>query len=307
MRFYQWIFVVGLLAGVAALFIVFSDDQDEIVSPPDNASQFDVGKAVPEIPSASPGAMGEDLDRPELVIDESAAPVVIVDSFPPDSQLTIQEWRGIEGSAGHFDRLDRLVATGFPESDISPNDILMARGWAGDLGLGLRLNDVVLERCGRIVARAQVTLARPDVAKAVHPNLLRSGWEAQLFAGDLPSCGDDNLSAWAVIPGSPALLIPLVGQHAVNVAGFTAIDVPHVSAQTVIRPDAYPAPPEASFQILAAVANMRRCGSTKCAVVSKVTRGTHSGVLLENNGSWSLLAFGDRQGWLFNDLYRRVQ
>tara|TARA_R110002110_G_scaffold376568_2_gene586630 strand:- start:142888 stop:143811 length:924 start_codon:yes stop_codon:yes gene_type:complete len=307
MRFYQWIFVVGLLAGVAALFIAFSNEQDEIVSPPGNSSQIEAGKVLPESPPADPGAVGEDMDRPELDIDENAGPVVIVDTFPSDSQPTIQEWRGIEGTAGHFDRLDRLVATGFPESDISPNDILIARGWAGDLGLGLRLNDVVLGRCGRIVARAQVTLARPDVAKAVHPNLLRSGWEAQLFAGDLPSCGDDNLSAWAVIPGSPARLIALVGQHAVNVAGFAVNDVPHVSAQTVIRPDAYPAPPEASFDVLATVANMRSCGSTKCPVVSKVARGTHSGVLLENNGSWSLLAFGERQGWLFNDLYRRAQ
>ncbi len=307
MGVYRWIFVVGLVVSVAALFIAFSTERDDTVSAPVASSQIEVGNAVREDPPAVPAIVDDNLERPELDIDAPAGPVVIVDTFPSESQLTIQEWRGIDGSAGHFDRLDRLVATGFPESDISPNDILVARGWAGDLSLGLRLNDVVLARCNRIVARTQVTLDRPDVAAAVHPNLLRSGWEAQLFAGDLPSCGDDNLSAWAVIPGSPARLISLVGRHAVDVAGFAVTDVAHVSAQTVIRPDAYPGPLEASFDILATVANMRRCGSTKCPVVSQVARGTHSGVLLENNGSWSLLAFGDRQGWLFNNLYRRAQ
>lgn len=301
MRVYRWFFVVGLVAGVAALFIAFSTEHDDSIPTPDNSSQIESGD------DDSPAALRRNLDRPELDLDENADPLIIVDSFPSESQLTIQEWRGIEGSAGHFDRLDRLVATGFPESDISPNDILVARGWAGDLALGLRLNDVVLARCDQIVARAQVTLDRPDVAAAVHPNLVRSGWEAQLFAGDLPSCGDDNLLAWAVVPGSPARLISLVGQHAVDVAGFAVADVSHVSAQTVIRPDAYPGPPKTSFDILATVANMRRCGSTKCRVISQIEGGTHSGVLLENDGSWSLLAFGERQGWLFNDLYRRVQ
>ncbi|MBT3398753.1 MAG: hypothetical protein HN420_02055, partial [Rhodospirillaceae bacterium] len=184
MGVYRWIFVVGLVASVAALFIAFSTERDDTVSAPVASSQIEVGNAVREDPPAVPAIVDDNLERPELDIDAPAGPVVIVDTFPSESQLTIQEWRGIDGSAGHFDRLDRLVATGFPESDISPNDILVARGWAGDLSLGLRLNDVVLARCNRIVARTQVTLDRPDVAAAVHPNLLRSGWEAQLFAGD---------------------------------------------------------------------------------------------------------------------------
>ncbi|MDA0786968.1 MAG: hypothetical protein O3B37_11835, partial [Proteobacteria bacterium] len=210
-------------------------------------------------------------------------------------------------SAGHFDKL--VLVDGFPLGDaaVSTIDILVARGWAGDTGLGMRLSDVLLARCNRIIGRAKVTLDRPDVAKAVHPNLVRSGWEAQLLAGHLPSCGDDDLSAWAVIPGSPALLISLVGRHAVTVDRVGAPAVSNVSAQSEIRPETYGAPAKETFEILASRANLRRCGSTTCPVTAQIDRGTHSGVLLDDDGEWSLLGFDNGQGWLFNKLYRRVQ
>jgi len=307
MRIYRWIFVLGLVGGVAALFIAFSTERDDTVSKPGGSGQIERENVARDGAPDGPVALRRNLDRPELDLDQNANPLIIVDSFPAESQLELGVWRGAVGSGGHFDRLDRLAAPGVPDTGVSPNDILVARGWAGDPGLGLRLHEVVLVRCDRIVARAQVTLDRPDVAAAVHPNLVRSGWEAQIFAGDLPSCGDDNMSAWAVIPGNPALLISLIGRHGVRVASSDVPAVTHVSAQTVPRPDAYAAPSEVFFDILASRANLRRCGSTKCAVVAQIDSGTHPGVLLENDGSWSLLAFGDRQGWLFNDLYRRTE
>ena len=89
-------FFLGLLAGVAALFIAFSTERDDTASKPDSSSQTErenvVGDAVP--------GLEDNLDRPEIHVDGNAGSVVIVDSFPSESQLDIQEWRGLGGSAG---------------------------------------------------------------------------------------------------------------------------------------------------------------------------------------------------------------
>ncbi len=302
MRLYRLIFVLVLVAGVGALFVVFSNEPLNNVSKPESSSQ-----TTPAEVTARPNDLGENLDPPELDLNEKLGSIVVVDSLLPSAQGAITDWRGIEGSAGHFDQL--VLADGSTPGDagISAIDVLIARGWAGDTGLGMRLNDVLLARCDRIVGRAKVTLDRPDVAKAVHPNLVRSGWEAQLLAGHLPSCGDDNLSAWAVIPGNPALLVSLIGRHAARVDRIDPPDISHVSAHSEIRPDAYAAPAQETFEVLASRANLRRCGSTKCAVTGQIDQGTHSGILLDNNGDWSLIGFDDQQGWLFNRLYRRIR
>lgn len=307
MRFYRWIFVLVLVAGVAALFVVFSNGQNGPDLEPGQSGQIARETVGTVSTSDRPDSLGEKLNPPELDLNESSNPMVIVDSLPPTAQGALGDWLGLEGSAGHFDQL--VLADGSRPGDagVSAIDILVARGWAGDRGLGMRLADVLLARCDRIIGRAKVTLDRPDVAKAVHPNLVRSGWEAQLLAGHLPSCGDDNLSAWAVVPGSPALLIPLIGRHAVTVDRIGAPSASNVSAQTEIRPEAYSAPAEETFEILSSRANLRRCGSTTCAVTGQIDRGTHSGVLLDHNGEWSLMGFGESHGWLFNGLFRRTQ
>lgn len=310
MRANYWLLIFMVVAvAVATIFMWDSDPETRPKGPAPYAVAPgpEEGDATGEPSAANPTApQGIDIPPPALEVKPDRAPL-IVDSFPLGSQHSLDAWRGIGGSAGHFDRLDLLAGGPVPESGVPPDAVLIAQGWAGDPELGLRLNEILLARCGRIVARAQVTLARPDVATAVHPNLARSGWEAQLFAGDLPSCGDDRLMAWAVLPGKPALLISLIGQHAVAVADSGESDFFHVPAQTMLRPDSYPPPVEALFEILASRANLRKCGSTRCPVVAQIDGGTYSGVVLEDNGTWSLVGFGDRQGWLFNNLYRRAQ
>jgi hypothetical protein len=307
MRLYRWIYALGLAAGVAVLLVMFSNGQKG--PDPETGRSNQIARDTVEMASTSdrPGSLGENLNPPKLDLDESSKPMVIVDSLPPTAQGALGDWDSLEGSAGHFDQLVLVDGSRPGDAGVSAIDILVARGWAGDTGLGMRLVDVLLARCDRIVGRAKVTLDRPDVAKAVHPNLVRSGWEAQLLAGHLPSCGDDNFSAWAVVPGSPALLIPLIGRHAVTVDRVGAPSVSSVSAQTEIRPEAYSAQAEETFEILASRANLRRCGSITCAVTGQIDRGTHSGILLDSNGEWSLMGFGDSQGWLFNGLFRRTQ
>lgn len=307
MHIYRWIFVLALLAGVIALFVLFSSGEKSKDPEPVQSSQIDSDTAdTAEAPGRDEN-LGENLTSPELDLDASSKPMVIVDSLPPAAQGALGEWRGIQGSAGYFDQLVRVDGSQPGDSAVSAIDIVVARGWAGDTGLGMRFTDVLLARCNRIVGRAKVTLDRPDVAKAVHPNLVRSGWEAQLLAGHLPSCGDDELSAWAVIPGSPALLVSLIGRHSVSVDQVGRPAISNVSAQTGIRPESYEAPAKETFEILASRANLRRCGSTKCEVTGQIDGGTYSGILLDDNGEWSLFGFEDRQGWMFNKLYRRVQ
>jgi len=292
---------------VGALFAVFSNEQQNTVPAPESLSRIAPETAAPEATPDRLDDLGESLNPPELDLDQNSNPMVIVDSFPPDAQAAITDWRSLEGSAGHFDQLVLLDGSRPTDAGVSAIDLLIARGWAGDTGLGMRLTDVFLARCDRIVGHARVTLDRPDVAKAVHPNLVRSGWEAQLLAGHLPSCDNDSLSAWVVVPGSPALLVPLIGRHTAKVDRVGPPAVSHVSAQGVIRPEAYAAPARVSFEILASRVNLRRCGSTECPVVGQIDQGTYLGAVLENNGEWSLIGFGAHQGWLFNGLYRRAE
>ena len=258
----------------------------------------DEAPAPPEPPATTAGI---DIDRPELDLRDGPAPLLVVDSFAPAEQSVLSTWSQLNVNGGHFDVLT-IPAPASPGKGLSSDTLVAAQGWAGDAALGWRMSDVLIAMCGRVVARARVSAERPDVAAAVHPNLLPSGWVAQIWAGDLPTCDDTRMTAWGVVPGEPAVLAPLIGSHAIDVNSDRDGGGQRVSAQSVPDPEAFPLPPLRSIEVLASRANMRRCGNTDCPVVAQIDRGVSRGRLLDRQDTWSLIAFG-----LFNRLYRVVE
>jgi hypothetical protein len=186
MLVFRWLFGLGLAIGVAAVFVTFSAHRSG--TPPEQAAPLPEAVEAREADDRGEG-IASNLNPPKLDLETSVKPLIIVDSLPLADQSALTDWRGIEGAAGHFDQLVLVDGSKPGPGGVSAIDVLVAQGWAGDTGLGMRLADMLLARCDRVVARAKVTLDRPDVAAAVHPNLVRSGWEAQILAGHLPSCG----------------------------------------------------------------------------------------------------------------------
>lgn len=293
MRGTVWLLLVTVVSTAALFWIFFAGDVPS-------------GPGSPPLARTAAGEQEPAISSPEIsapALDSSATPL-IVDSFPANAQPPIDGWERVGDVGGHFDVLlfestGVPIAPGFP---VQPDMVIVAQGWAGDSSLGIRFPDVLLSMCGRFVARAQVSGARSDVAKAVHPNLLMSGWSADILVGDLPSCAIPDLEAWAVVPGRPAALAELVGEHRINlVAGGPVRE--HVSAQVPVDQNDYWLYKAAQISITASRANMRRCGSTSCAVVSQVDRGTYTAAILDQADGWSLVVVGERAGWLFDELF----
>jgi hypothetical protein len=249
--------LLGLI--VLALLVWFFRPQ-----PQPHAPEMDSGAEMapqPETPApraaSRPPASAAETGPPSPPADEIAAAIpppalelespprpVLVDSFEAGEQLNLSGWRHVAGStAGHFDTLTLSDGTNLPDGGVPAGAVLVARGWARERTLGIPISDVLLARCGRIVARTQTGAARPDVARIVHPNLERAGWEARVLPGDLPACADDRLTAHAVLPGDPAVLVDLIGAHAATVHPDSDAGVFRSSAQSSIRADAYPLPP----------------------------------------------------------------
>ena len=238
------------------------------------------------------------------VADTTDVPQVIVDSFDPSERAPLETWTSIDEFVGHFDVLVRASDGAAVEEGLllGPADLLVAQGWTGNQSLGLNLRDVVFSACGQIIARAQIAMPRPDVAKAVHPNLANSGWRAEILAADLPACADSKVRGWGVVPGALARLAPLVGIFSYVSPGPSDAP-PRLSAQQKLDANSYPKPVFVALQVTASKANLRKCGSTSCAVVGQVDGGRYTAHIATRDPEWSLIMFPGGAGWLFNDLF----
>jgi hypothetical protein len=296
----------GLLASIAAA-IALSGLHDRRPVATDRTVE-----PVADIPSPEASLPGRDtLREPALEVPAERALPLMVATFAPGQQQPLDSWLRTDASAGFFDTLSVMTDAGLSPIDevtkLDGNARLMATGWAGDTQLGIQLSDVLLSQCGLIVARARVDGDRPDVAAAVHPNLERSGWKAILFAADLPQCNGAKLSAWAIVPASPAVLMSLVGTHDAGVIDPAAATAYHLAALPL--PDAADIKPlpASEIDVIGARVNLRRCGSTDCSRVGQVGKGRYRVQIAARRDGWTLLVFGDRGGWLFDKLYETVQ
>ncbi len=229
-----------------------------------------------------------------------SAPVAVA-SVPAAETYPVSAWTLAKAPSGFVDSIELEGAPlDLKEAKLLvPADVLTVTGWAGDRALGIRFPAVVLSLCGRVVASTDVGLPRPDVAKAVHPNLGKAGWSARLLVGHLPRCADEKLSGWAVAPFGP-VLFPLSGEAKLDLPPAAPLP-PGLNVQThkLVRPDDRPAEPQpVKIEVKGAV-NVRECGSTKCKVVGKLDEGSHLGGLLDQVDGWALVVVPEQAtGWL---------
>ena len=100
-------------------------------------------------------------------------PKILVDSYKAADQYDIQTWNLVAFPSGFVVSIrteSGIVATNISIS-LSNGDYLILSGWAGHPGFGMRFRDVLFSFCGKVIGRAAVIIARPDVATAVHRNL----------------------------------------------------------------------------------------------------------------------------------------
>ena len=193
MRIIFWVLVPILVIG-AVMYWFFSDDPAALIS----RSLF------PDLPAPR---------LPDKPVDNDGQ-ALIVDSFRVSDQTSVEGWRILTDSAGSLDQITSKESGLALQENVSleSNELIVVQGWVGDPNLGIQHSEILLSMCGKFVGRAQVSYDRPDVAKVYHPNLMRSGWLAELYAGDLPRCEDPKLSAWAVLRSVPATLFPLANK-----------------------------------------------------------------------------------------------
>jgi len=301
MRIVFWV-VVPILAIGAAMYWFFSDDP---VAPISRSS-------FPEPPTPRLTAAAVD-SKPTDVLDDkpvdNVAQALIVDSFQISAQTSVEGWKTLTDPAGRLDQII-LKSSGLALQENVPlesDELIDVQGWAGDPNLGIQYREILFSMCGKFVGRAQVSYDRPDVAKVFHPNLMRSGWHAELYVGDLPRCEDPKLSAWAVLRNVPETLFPLVNQVRLVAKENSRPGLERFSAQIPIGEDFFRPFTKSHVEIKVIRANLRRCGNTECNVVEKIDRGNYEAIVLEKAAGWSLLLFSDRSGWLFDELFRIVE
>lgn len=219
-------------------------------------------------------------------------------SYLPAAQYPAAEWRRIEAQAGVVESVT-VVSTGAKLGDGMPKvtDMLEVSGWIGDPVLGLRFKDVVFAMCGMIVGHTKISLLRPDVARAVHPNLFLSGWRAKLYVAYLPRCTSATLHVLGVVPGSMTVMsagapIPLKLPATDKMLANAPSGAPLFTPKNVTAARFIP------VNVLPDSAELRRCGAVDCAAVGQVAKGRYAGHIAEEANGWVLLIMKDKSGWL---------
>ncbi len=230
---------------------------------------------------------------------------VMVSSYPPQGFHPLSGWSAQKTISGFIDVFSiTSVSDKASEGDLIKNgDVIEISGWAGHTALGMRFYHVFFSVCGKIVGGAPVNGKRPDVAEKVHPNLSISGWWARLYAGQLPRCENPVLKGWGLAPVG-TMLWPLGGDMDIPLPAQSEVpDVSIVHAEQPIDPKNVKQPKPVKIVITARKVNLRKCASTECKIVGKVTGGKLQAIIIEKSDKWSLLQFEGVSGWLANRLF----
>ena len=232
-----------------------------------------------------------------------ASPPTIVASYPLNLSYVLSQWAPGKRPSGLLEGAklgDRVLTTDGATAPVARGDVITLTGWAGERGLGGRYPYVLISACGKVVAHAAVNLARPDVAKAVHVNLGRSGWRAQIALRHLPDCEPLVLNAWGVAPVDSKLILPLNGKLVLFVKSK-----PQPTYNAHVSSAAPPLRPADMKQIgpirLTVTANeliLRRCADTDCPIVGQLAKGEWTVLTLDDSNGWLLVATPKRAGWV---------
>ncbi len=258
-------------------------------------SPSEAGPPPAQHPAAGPSSAAPSPATP------APPPPMAVSSVSAAQTYPLSDWSLATVPSGFVDgvRLKGAYLNRDVARHLVPIDVLTVTGWAGDRALGIRFPKVALSLCGRVVASTVVGVPRPDVAKAVHPNLAKAGWSARLLVGQLPRCKDETLAGWGVAPFG-GVLFPLSGAWRLDLP--PAVPLPpsvRVAPHKLVRPADIPVDPKTVRIQVKGEVNVRRCGSTTCKVVGQLARGSHLAGLLDQADGWALIVVPKGvSGWL---------
>ncbi len=230
----------------------------------------------------------------------AAPPAVEVESYPPGSEYPFAEWETVDDPAGFVDWVSvngKMI--GLDERiTVRPGDVIGIGGWAGHRLLGMRFPEVLFAVCETVIGGADVNGIRGDIAETVHANLLYSGWEARLYAADLPRCANASLSVWGRPPVG-ATLRPVVGVRRIDrIDGSPRTNVTIIYTEPRVRPEyAALAMPE-RFSVASSGLELRQCAGDPCAVMAEVEAGPLDAVLVEESDGWVLIQSAKGSGWV---------
>ncbi|MBL8806105.1 MAG: SH3 domain-containing protein [Rhodospirillales bacterium] len=272
-------------AGAASVWMAAGGTQ----APPVAATQPAEPKpAAASVPAPSPAAVATPAPAPAPPPASLPAPI-IVDSAERGYPLTA--WQIGQTAGGWID------APAFGSEPLDDRSIVEISGWAGDSETGWRALRVAIAICGTVVATVRADLPRPEVARAAHPNLGRSGWRAKLAIAHVPRCDGARIQAVAQIGASRAAL-PLLGERPIRLA-------PTGGTRPALLAQPSPAlPPEDDPQTrvirLSGNTNVRRCGDLQCEIRGRLPAGAHRAVVGEDTAGWLLVAVpaSNVTGWI---------
>lgn len=250
------------------------------------------------VPGGDDAAMQSTATR--VVTPIEAPPAIEVESYAPGSEYPFAEWETVDDPAGFVDwvtvngelvGLDELVS-------VRPGDVIGIGGWAGHRLLGMRFPEVLFSICDTVIGGVPVSGIREDISESVHPNLLYSGWEAMLFAADLPDCVNASLSVWGRPPVG-ATLRPVIGARRID-----RIDDPAkpgvmvIHTEPIVRPEhARLAGPE-RITVPSSGISLRQCAGQSCPVMANVPPGELDAVFVEESDGWMLIQSAKGSGWV---------
>jgi hypothetical protein len=271
---------------------VESEKKPEPPAPPEPAPAPVAAKPETPTPREMP---------PETVkVEVPAAPPIPVNSFSDDLATSIKDWELETVLSGNVDEIliDGEKAQKLGTRPLSNNDVLQIKGWAGNTALGMRMRHVLISMCQKVIAHAPVIDRRPDIAKKVHPNLVRSGWTAWVAVAHLPRCETAEIRFWAAGAVAPVLS---------PVNGWQRMDLPSVDTKPEklfftdgkpLKPENLPQPISVVLNIPGGKANLHRCADPDCRVIGTRAKGRHLAFIVDTAQDWALIQFRDTSGWL---------
>lgn len=239
-------------------------------------------------------------------VSQASPRAVQVNSYPPGREYPLSEWQVVEDAGGFVDAvfingelmgMDEVI-------QVKSGDVIHMTGWAGHRMLGMRFPEVLFSVCDKVIGGAAVTGTRSDVAESVHPNLMYSGWEADLFAADLPDCDETTISVWGRPPVGWTLR-PVLGDWSFAFqASAEESSVTVIHEEPLVRPEDVKEAETYRLSIHHDSTALHQCADVRCDVVAKLSQGALNAVVVEELDGWVLLQSAKGSGWIIASSFR---
>ncbi len=241
--------------------------QPELVSRPNlttnnNAAKNNINKIM-STANVKPQAVDSSKKNQNITSVAIVAPPIILNQTSTTKTETLSANSKISPvmQYGELDRpllqkyiIDNKIGGAIVSAKINQNEInsqksyqkgdLTLTGWAGDMQLGANYEVVYFGMCGQLIAKSLIDQPSPHIAQAVHSNLTKAGFIANLKIENLPRCDNDSVVFAFVQNSENGNLIRLAGNIKLNISGseipneaYSALNVPKLKSQKMQKID----------------------------------------------------------------------